>query len=186
MQTKSKLEVAESYVRGNDQVLACTTSDAPPIHWHLYWRASRFESALDQLDLIVSLQTPALESYPSILVATALPAESVWKVPGSEGESQPFTDGEKNCDAKCVLMRIRDSQWSYLQMGLPEDDCELALQETTSGLLHLEQRMGGHFLEKGVIRRLRIRGLFLPRDNDLASAGMYRDAFYAEQPPLTT
>ncbi|MDZ4820284.1 MAG: hypothetical protein SGJ20_15060, partial [Planctomycetota bacterium] len=41
-------------------------------------------------------------------------------------------------------------------------------------------------LEKGVIRRGRICGWFMPVENDLATAAQLAREFVAEPPPLTT
>jgi hypothetical protein len=40
-------------------------------------------------------------------------------------------------------------------------------------------------MERGVIRRLRVRAALVPRTGDLASLNLLRAALQAEQPPLT-
>ena len=52
-----------------------------------------------------------------------------------------------------------------------------------SGLSH---RLFAERLEKGVILRSRIRGLFVPRDHDTELAQSEYRRFAASEPPLTT
>ena len=49
----------------------------------------------------------------------------------------------------------------------------------------VERELGGAFLEKGVIRRMRVRGAFLPRGDDLELAAQSLAELAADAPPLT-
>jgi hypothetical protein len=51
--------------------------------------------------------------------------------------------------------------------------------------ISMRRNLGGSFLEKGAIRRLRFRGAFLPRENDLQRAAQLFTDLAADSPPLT-
>ena len=70
-------------------------------------------------------------------------------------------------------------------MTHPLDQGAWRLARSEDGKILMRRNLGGSFLEKGVIRRLRFRGAFLPRENDLQRAAQLFTDLAAETPPLT-
>ncbi|RIK73536.1 MAG: hypothetical protein DCC67_17810, partial [Planctomycetota bacterium] len=74
--------------------------------------------------------------------------------------------------------------WSWVEASLPDDfypgPC------SAEGVLRsVPWRFGGCFMERGVIRRLRLRGSVVPSAGDEAAAQRLVEELAAEQPPLT-
>jgi hypothetical protein len=81
-------------------------------------------------------------------------------------------------------------EFSYVEMIFPSDFCCASVRwgdtqgQTAKAVLHSE--LFPESLEKGVIRRARLRGLFVPRADDLVTASQLFAEFAASPPPLTT
>ena len=67
----------------------------------------------------------------------------------------------------------------------PSDQAETRFEGKANNETALQRIFGGSFLEKGVIRRMRMRGVVLPREGDLDMAAKLFAAFCEEEPPLT-
>ncbi len=160
-------EIADAYVRGTDLVVTYTQTEERPFALQVYWRVSNNRDDVVQLDAIVSLQTCLLESFPNIWTSTNLPGN--------------VADG-----LQVGSLLRSDAAWSYAESVQPEDRGTLRSMDS-SGQDHVRiaHQLGGQFLEKGVIRRLRVRGLFLPRDNDIELAEKYLASMKSEELPLT-
>ena len=86
----------------------------------------------------------------------------------------------------CLLFRRRDTEISYVEMIHPADFQRDALSvgtETTGPVL-LRHRLFRQSLEKGVILRARLRGIFCATENDTSIAAEAYHAFAATEPPL--
>ncbi len=188
--TGSDAKVIETLVRGGDLVVTCAATTPQPFQWQAYWRASSPAEDCAQVDLMVSLQTPTLESYPSFQTQSSFKATEAYGLSLHDREPQLLGSlpDEPVCreHSHCVILRDPNSKWSYLEMSLPEDQAITNLTSTNDGLRSIERKLGGGFLERGVIRRMCLRSMFLPRENDLASAAANFQEFCAEEPPLTT
>lgn len=178
----------DAFARGTDLVAAYTAPGPPSFNWQVYWRASEAEGDVILLDAILSLQTALLESFPAVSTQSQLFAEEVWRV-RSDGESNkvdPQQFGKTPLeDYNCVALRSVTGNWSYAEMTLPLDQGTFQLTRLENGQTSVQRNLGGSFMEKGVIRRMRIRGAFLPRENDLERAAGLFEEFAAETPPLT-
>ena len=135
------------------------------------------------VDLQISVQTSLLNSRPTLTTATALnDAELLHLV---ANESQPSRH-------RYDLFRPRGCGVSYVEMIHPADEAAGALfvgglgvnQRNPPGGIH--HHLFASFLEKGVIVRARLRGLFLPREHDTELAAEAYGQFLAAPPPLTT
>ena len=162
--------ILDRYIRGNDLVARYAQTEQRPVSPEVYWRAFT-EANISGIDLIVSMQTDRLESDPSISIGNLLPAGQFVK--GAVGEAG-------------ALFRPEHSDVSLLLAAHPSD-CELlqtdAAPEGKSTISFVLFRPG---LEKGVIRRGRLRAAFLPRANDQTLAGEQYHEFLTSQLPLTT
>jgi len=83
------------------------------------------------------------------------------------------------------MLRLSQSNWSYAEVTHPEDRGESQIKRCEDDSLLLHRQLGGGFLEKGVIRCLRVRGVFLPRENDLELATKCLASLVTKEPPLT-
>ena len=88
----------------------------------------------------------------------------------------------------CLLFHLPQDDHSYVEMVHPADFQHDELASGPGGGLHVRasHRLFHDPLEKGVLLRGRVRGIFLPRCNDLAVAAQAYAEFAAEEPPLGT
>ena len=186
-----------AFVRGADFIATLTPnsgqSDQQPFLSQVYWRAVAQEDSMILLDTIISVHTEQLESMPLINICTQLESDEVWLLDVKEGEKystdlltslhMPKTIAQRPV---CAVMRGLANDWSYAEMTHPEDLGICQIQLTKSGCPIVQRQFGGQMLEKGVIRRIRIRGVFLPRNHDLELAARCFASMAAESPPLTT
>ena len=153
---------ADVYTRGGDLVAMYREPAGEPFHLQVYWRALMPTNiAPAMLEAIVSIQTPQWEAYPYITVGTSL----------ATSRAQLLSDS--------IALHL-DDNWSYVEASPPGDFVPAVSQPNAARWSY-----GKHFMERGVIRRLRLRGAFVP-------AGDARDAierllaqFTSEPPPLT-
>lgn len=182
--------VGQAFTRANDLIVPCASQGPQPFQWQVYWRAVSLGDRITQMDLIVSLQTPTLESFPRFATSTTLPAVEAWSIPTNghspQKQEPPFSSSEHKPDLHCILLRNQEASWSYAEMAAPEDRATTNLDRASDQDVALQRSFGGEFLEKGVIRRMRIRGVFLPREDDLNVGAKLFERFCKEEPPLTT
>ncbi len=156
---------------------------------------SDFESkGLETLSVVVSTQTDQLESYPTVLIRSTLPAGGEFTIldyspePDLYGEwfgyDAELYPGLEPC---AILYRIPGEKFSYLEAIHPSDfiALEISTDKETAGL-QIAWPMFGPFLEKGVIRRGRIMGAFLPQENDLQTAHRLMLQWLHSKQPITT
>ena len=86
---------------------------------------------------------------------------------------------------RAVLFRPQHLGASYLEMVHPTDFTGVQIA-TADELPTVRWHVFPERLEKGVIRRARVRGLFLPRDNDLQHAREQIEAFVLSPLALST
>lgn len=158
---------ADAYVRGADLVAAYREPLEVSYNVHVYWRI--VEATAERpfaIDAIVSVQTPLWEAHPVVTVRSELfgrPATTVGAGLAIAGERE----------------------WSYVEASRPGDFrvCESEKDETSSP--GASWRFGRQFMEKGVIRRLHLRGAFVPRGSEETGVEQLRLALMTEEPPLT-
>jgi len=186
------LDVAERYVRGNDFIATCRPAGEHRIAPQIYWRAS-FHPAVNavRIELVISAQTDLLDSGPawsisSILRDSGLFYSNLHAEPSfieiSRAEHNFVRQAESA--AHLFVFRVPGLGISYAQMVHPSDfvSAHAPLEQTP----HLVQAtLFPEHLEKGVIRRARICGWFLPAENDLETAVALARQFVDEPLPLT-
>lgn len=187
------------YVRGSDLVATYGQTAAHPARVQAYWRWR--EAALDAwaaLDLEVSVQTSLLDSAPALHLRSVLCAAEARRLVDPQGNQFALLDARPGVDhpllepatgTGCLLLRPAGADWSYAEMIHPSDFCRdrlTTIGEGDSQRVELTHELFPERLEKGVIRRARVRALFVSRDGDQqAVADGYRQ-FADEEPPLTT
>ncbi len=173
--TLSKQDVSDVFVRGSDLVVTYAETSERPFSLQVYWRVTVGEQGTLLLDAILSLQTDLLESFPDFVVETQLPASTEIAVPNEHSADQPLG----------ILLRPTESDWSYAEATHPEDRGECQVEPGKGKSMLVRRQLGGQFLEKGVIRSLRVRGVFVPRKRDLDLATQCLASLATEEPPLT-
>lgn len=83
-----------------------------------------------------------------------------------------------------VVYRLRNPDWSYVEMSHPED-CARIVARVDAAVARVSFGLFGLDLEKGVILRGRVRGIFVPRRADLDQAMELFKRFLAQKPPLS-
>jgi hypothetical protein len=188
------LAVAESYVRGNDLVAAYHPNDAWPYAPQIYWQAHPSNSvtpALASMSLLVSVQTPLLDTHPKILVTSQIPTSELYYVPiGDNLRAKPAlieSDHTVKPDGQacCIVRRILAAPLSYVEFMSATDFHELTCTPASNGKAYVEWHLFSEFLEKGVIRRARVHGALLPRENDIELAIECCSIFENSPLPLT-
>jgi hypothetical protein len=177
------------YTRGCDLVATYAASESRNVQTQLYWRGVDFAGARG-LEVILSAQTHLLDSRPALATLSHLPEGDVLaavdgdeptpvEVPESGRIEFPPSDPRT-----LLLIRPHGADYSYAEMVYPADFAGAALQRRGESL-RISQQLFPDRLEKGVIRRGRLCGLFLPRADDVSTARSAWQAFLAEPLPLT-
>jgi hypothetical protein len=158
--------ITECYIRGSDLVTSFERPGPLAAVPHVYWRVRHGNAARAVgIELIVSMRTDLLDSEPQTHVVTELSHATI--------RYEPFR------------MLDLPGGVSFFQIVHPDD--LFAVEERRIGdRYRIRATLFPERLEKGVIRRARICGWFLPSDSDLAVAVELAREFIAEPPPLTT
>ncbi len=183
----AKHDVRDAFVRGSDLVVTYAETANRPFSLQVYWRATVGERGALLLDTILALQTDLLESFPQLAVETELPAKEAWLL---HGENTPASASTIPCDlspelSEGILLRPAKGNWSYAETSHPDDRGESHIDSGMKNTWKIHRQLGGSFLEKGVIRSLRVRGVFLPQEDDLELAARCLASLATEEPPLT-
>lgn len=180
------LPLAETYVRGGDLVASYNASEEWPYAPQIYWSAGVLndsQGAAASIAILLSVQTHLLDTYPCIQIVTELPSAEICSVrsiaeprpevvPIPPGPNMAMAPGVEPC---CVLWRPAGEAWSYAEVMQASDFRQVELQHAptpsaSGGKCCVRWHCFADFLEKGVIRRARLFGFSLPRENDAALA----------------
>ena len=186
----------ERYVRGPDLVAAYEESAQWPVRVDALWRVASpapGEPFVAAVELLVSVRTRALDSRPELAVQSRVPAAEVLRLIGPEdARYRPLSPAPEAMRPEegpgCLLFRLPRSDFSYAEMVHPADFQydELTRSAEGDGTFRISHRLFSEPLEKGVIRRARVEGVFLPRSDDMQIAAAHYTVFAAAEPPLAT
>lgn len=158
-------EIADVYIRGRDLVATYREPLEQPFNLQLYWRVVDALDGAAAIDLICSLQTPLWESHPSVTVCS-----SMFNAPAAvAGDS---------------LTNSNDGPLTYLEVTR-RGDFEPSAAKGQGEFPGAYWRFGPQFMEKGVIRRLQLRGAFVSSDVATSAAAQLASELAAEEPALT-
>jgi hypothetical protein len=186
--------LVDFYVRGNDLVAKYVQTPQRTIEPTFYWRALDLPTPFAGIELMVSMQTSLLDSDPTLTTVTECDGDAFWLTNphGKVQENQIKIDAptESHWDTPSrergfFLFRLRGCDVSYAEMVLPADFQGGRVKQTPD-CTRLAYELFPESLEKGVIRRGRIRSLFLPRQRDAEVAWDVFEDLRADKPPLTT
>jgi len=190
----------EHYVRGGDLVASYRETGSWPFRAQIYWRTDSHHSpgespnVLAAVELVASLQTQLLDSQARLCVQSKLRAAEVFRLRDVASArfdrcDPGFIRSVKITQAPaCFLLRL-DNQVSYGEMVHPLDfkESELVFESTGSARsASLRHDLFAARLEKGVILRARVLGVFLPANGDQAALARQYEKFSDAEPPLTT
>ena len=186
------LPPVESYVRGCDVV--ATFPPLPPhtIQPQLYWRV-RAQPALSAvgIELIVSMQTSQLYSEPQTPIFSTVPGIDgalLWAPAEQTGKLGPTTLPRMLSAARgedgIVACGIPGTGRVYVEMVHPSD-LDAVHIEAASGGVRVSAGVIHEHLEKGVIRRARVCGWFVPAIDWQQRAWTLYESYRSEPPPLT-
>jgi hypothetical protein len=180
-------------------IVAYEESSRSPVRVDAVWRAVAPAAAANSLaavDLIVSVRTHLLDTHPNLAVESVVPASDVFRLSASQSAvCEPLGLADKgpiaidpDRGAGCLLFRLPGDLVSYAEMVHPADFQHDELSRGVSGdrTLHIAHRLFRTSLEKGVILRARVRGIFVDRRDDARAAAACYAAFAAADPPLGT
>lgn len=189
------LAVAETYVRGDDLIATYRPVEDWPYSPQIYWRTGaldRAEGLFGSLSLLVSVQTHLLDTHPKIDVLSRLATTEILQIAADPDTSIPARSITEDCEIPssmgvCGLVRrLKDVPISYAEF-MPASDFQLVrVERDAQGFCSIRWTLFADFLEKGVIRKARLQGAFLPRENDLQLAAACCSLLKHDSLPLTT
>ena len=191
----------EAHLRGNDLIVTYDSTVQWPFRTQVCWRAIDATDGLATLggvDLIASMQTQLLDSHPELSVTTSLPVSQLLALNNAESErfeevtlagEQPVTLASPR-GVGCLLYRFATAKgdgpaFSYAEMTHPADVGSAVLQQDPTGSLSVERRLFSSPLEKGVILRTRLRGIFLEPSGDADAALAWHRVWLESEVPMT-
>jgi hypothetical protein len=155
------------YTRGYDLVATYREPRGQPFTLQIYWRVLPLKNRQSAaLESIVSLQTREWEAHPHVTLMSALAVHSA-----------RLEDGG-------VLFRSHHD-WAYVEATPPGDFTPSAYESKAPSLQAAAWTYGNHFMERGVIRRLRLRGTIVPIADAEDALEQLSDDLIVEPPPLT-
>lgn len=202
----------DAYTREGDLVVTYPKSSQgvrTQVYWHVEaCEPSNTSGTPSEIDLWVSAQTDLLDSQPNIQVQSQITASEVLECLGTDPQDyRPLPDNNEISLAapedRCVqgLIFRLSSELTYAQLIHPSDvltreeldEHQASAQTVICGEPHGERfqytcqsRLFFEALEKGVIRRARVRGVFVPRQNDLKAVAACARRLSTQKLPLTT
>ena len=166
--------IIDQYTRGEDLVVSYSQTESRPVSLHVYWRASIWAMSLGNVpgvDLIVSRQTDLLDSDPSLQVVSELSSARCVNTGGAAAK---------------MLVRPENQSSSLLLAAHPADCEDIEINSPGDETTRIAFELFRPGLEKGVIRRARLRLAFLPREGDEQLASECYASLATAPPPLTT
>jgi hypothetical protein len=187
------LDIADAYVRDRDLVATYAPFDAWPYSPQIYWRAESLnsvEGVIGSISLIVSMQTHLLDTRPRLFLASMKGTETLQvtssggKLVGAEviDQTTVIQPTDKEC---CIVRRLPGVPLSYVEIMSGSDFHEVAVRRGSDATCNVVWELFGEFLEKGVIRRSQVHGVFVRRDDDLELAAACCGAVERSPLPLT-
>jgi hypothetical protein len=185
----------EAYERLDDLVVTYGESDVRPVRPQVYWSVLRGRPWLGGIELVVSVQTPLLDSQPATWVSTRWKQGESWRLldPQFELFEPMVVDHEQTIHLTrseglgLFVVRPKNATFSIGLGVFPADFSRVRLGPSAERVGHeLGFELFPDSLEKGVIRRSRVRCWLLPRDEDMTLACAAYQDFCGSPLPLTT
>jgi hypothetical protein len=169
--------MSDAYARGRDLIVKLAESSDWPVRLELHWRlnAPPASEALC-VDLQVSAQTLLWDAVPELTIESTLAAKA----------AEPPAPSLSPLDrAGPLLARLNGEPFTFAQMVHPSDFCGADLAPQSDGMLRVSHVLFREHLEKGVIRRARLRAIFVSPRGDVERIRACHASFTAEEPDLS-
>jgi hypothetical protein len=189
---QSELKLAELYIRGTDLVADFVPAGPHRIAPQLCWRTG-FEprTAAIRIELMLSVRTELLDSAPSWSVLSLMKDSALFHAASLDNAAFEDISGNdrpiQRSDSAEHLFVFRHPRFglSYAEMVHPSDFVTAEVAPAGQQPTSVRSKLFPERLEKGVIRRGRICGWFMPAQNDLETAVKLAKQFVEEPLPLT-
>jgi hypothetical protein len=190
-------ELVDSYIRHSDLVASYARTPPLTVAPQIYWRASFDErSSAVSIEVMLSMHTDLLDSQPHSAVNSIgigcnlfhtadLKTASFQRLTAAQGANR---FDARDFGTHLFLLRSNELRLSYAEMVHPGDfvSTEIDYRGDDLSTYRIHSTLFPDHLEKGVIRRGRICGWFMPVENDMEAAVALARQFVAEPLPLTT
>ena len=184
----------EAHVRGTDLIARYAEDQQRFVRIEVYWRAiEKSGDGAIGFELVTSVQTSKLTSKPRLETSSRIAAQEVHQIaahPDGEGRVLNFeTERLRRLDQpnSFPLLRRNNASLSYCEMVHPSDFVSTTIEQTGSeDTVAISHELFPQSLEKGVIRRGRVRGIFLPHERDVELARTHFHEFTDSKPVLST
>lgn len=172
---------SEIVVRGHDLIAYYEPTADWPLRWELLWRAYEpIAEGIRRLDFQFSTQTPLLDCDPQVALASELNVAEVVNVSLS-GKTMPATAPP----LEPLVCRLPGGKQTLIEILHPSDFCGGTVEQNGADQLRATRWLFKQHLEKGVIRRARLRVLLVPTAGDLERAQGAYEEFADEDPDLS-
>jgi len=196
--TDDQTLAAEAHVRGSRLMAAYEETPDRPLRVEASWcvlRPRSSERFLLGVELVISVETHQLDYRPELSARSRLAAVETWRLldaasgdyqslPRSPDQVSTLQPADGSC---CLLFRLPGIELSYAEMVHPTDFRRAELTHSGEGgeTVDVRHPLFCDRLEKGVLLRARVRGLFLPREDDARAVATCYAAFAAALNPAT-
>lgn len=186
-------QLVEAHVRGGDLIARYAEDEKRQVRAEIYWRALE-QTPLSEtgIELIASVQTSKLTSRPRLSTNSRVNAAEVLLVESHAGgacRAVEFESADSFQLAQAgsfILFRLENSALSYCEMVQPTDFVSSTMRQVNEQhCTVISHELFPNSLEKGVIRRGRVRGIFVPREQDIDRAREHFREFAASKPVLS-
>jgi hypothetical protein len=192
VESAGQLDISDRYLRESDFVVSCQAAGQHRITPHIYWRAA-FHRSLNvaRVELVLSAQTDLLDSGPTWHIASFVREATLFHCGiRNEQSLEDVSSAVKTFDAAAstehlFLFRVPGLGISFAQMVHPSDFAGASVALDGRQPMVVNASLFPERLEKGVIRRGRICGWFIPAENDVETATLLAREFVNEPLPLT-
>lgn len=179
-QPQHTLDIEEAYARGSDVIAQYAQAEGDSFCFHLYWRTLAVEADEQcSLELWLGVQTGLLDSQPELHVSCSSEGDTWTALKHAElmGETR---DGAGDLLAGYVCRR-EDTVGLWLIE--PSDQCHASAVPASPGTATVA--IFDHFMEKGVIRRGRMRFHVFSANATMDHFKAAYERFAASELPLT-
>ena len=177
-----QLEACGTFVRGNDFVVSYRGSHAEELQF--YWRLLMEPKRQLGFELIVSLHVTEPMQRPKLEFESILNTRSIWYSGDDTAKNDVVFEEIELTGKPGILSRYPDTGLSCIQMVLLQDELRTFVRRDEDSVsLHQQITLGQ--LEKGVIRRCRLRVCFVSTEDDIASLKTCYEEFLRSPVPLS-
>jgi hypothetical protein len=180
------------HVRATDLVARYTEDQLRNVYPEIYWRLIEPTSlGVSGIELIASVQTSMLSSKPRLTTLSRCIAKEVLRIEARRNGDRQKIDFDVEKMGRIerdnfLLIRPNNTSFSYCEMVHPSDFVSSTITQTEQqDIAQLSHELFPQSLEKGVIRRGRVRGIFVPRERDVECAREHFLEFADSKPVLS-